>query len=170
MSEFREVDDHKLGQYALDSMDADELASACRRLGIAGPLEPLLRDLKEKSEKYVPPSSPASLDSSRRISHRRERRPEKGNGENMLVAGGRGGPAKNERFFVASGDDGAIVGYGQNSYGKESKDSGIRDLSPEPNPHRRCPTEQTDIQKMESEPGGTSAMLQLASKVSVLSG
>lgn len=164
MSEFREVDDRKLGQYALDSMDADELANACRRLGITGPLEPLLRDLRSKNEKYVSPASPTSRDSPRKISQRRDKR---ASNQNKQRQSPDHQPYESFATKESSGSGSGIVGYGQNSYGKESKDSGIRDLSPEPNPHRR-PIELTDSQIMDSEPGGTSAMLHLASKVSTL--
>lgn len=167
MSEYREVDDRKLGQYALDCMDADELANACRRLGITGPLEPLLRDLKAKNEKYVSPASPASArDSPRKISQRRDNK--RSTSQNKQ----RQSPDHHQPYDTFGTKDncggGGNAGYGQNSYGKESKDSGIRDLSPEPNPssHRR-PNELTESQIMDSEAGGTSAMLHLASKVSV---
>lgn len=158
MSDVREIGDHKLGQYVLDSMDADELANSCRRLGITGPLEPLLRDLKTKSDKYIAGASPTSLC--------REKGSDKGNGETtVLMASNRECSVKTEKLFGMSGD--GVVGYGQNSYGKQSKDSGIRDLSPEPNVHTQ-PMELIHSQIIESEPGGTSAMLQLASKVSLI--
>lgn len=164
MSDYREVDDRKLGQYALDCMDADELANACRRLGITGPLEPLLRDLKAKNEKYVSPASPASRDSPRKVQRRDNKR-------SSSQSKQRQSPDHHQPYDTFGTKEncggGGIAGYGQNSYGKESKDSGIRDLSPEPNPsaHRR-PNELTESQIMDSEPGGTSAMLHLASKVS----
>lgn len=181
MSEFKEVDDRKFGQYVLNSsdfsgsIDAEELANACRRLGISGPLEPLLRDLKKKNDKYVTPSSPATKESPRKTSQRKEKRassnsktrqsPEQFHSFNEPFdsrggsAGGGGG-----------GGGGSGSGFGKNSYGKESwgRDSGARDLSPEPNMHRMHETLSVEAQPMDTETGGTSAMLHLASKVRLL--
>lgn len=190
MSEFKEVDDRKFGQYVLNSsdlssgnIDAEELANACRRLGISGPLEPLLRDLKKKNDKYATPSSPIAKESPRRTSQRKEKRASSnsktrqsseqfhssfndpfdlrgGNNGSGASAGGGGGG-------VDGGCSGGDFGKNSNSYGKESwgRDSGARDLSPEPNMHRMHETLSVETQPMDTETGGTSAMLHLASKV-----
>lgn len=191
MSEFKEVDDRKYGPYVLNSndfsgnIDAEELANACRRLGISGPLEPLLRDLKKKNDKYATPSSPISKESPRKTSQRnKEKRassnsktrqsPEqfhsfnesidlRGNSSGGSAGGGGGGGGGGNGSSSGGG------GFGKNSYGKESwgRDSGARDLSPEPpSMHRMHETLSVEAQPMDTETGGTSAMLHLASKVS----
>lgn len=174
MSEFKEVDDRKFGQYVLNSSDlsgiikAEELANACRRLGISGPLEPLLRDLKIKNDKYVSPSSPATKDSPRKTSQRKEKQRTSANKQQT-----RQSPEFHsyEPFDSKGNSSGSAGGgFGKNSYGKESwgRDSGARDLSPEPNMHRMHDTMSTENQPMDTETGGTSAMLHLASKVSII--
>lgn len=172
MSEFKEVDDRKFGQYVLNSsdlsgiIDAEELANACRRLGISGPLEPLLRDLKIKNEKYVSPSSPAK-DSPRKTSQRKEKRTSSANKQQTKQSPEFPSYEPFDSKGNSSGSAGG--GFGKNSYGKESwgRDSGARDLSPEPNMHRMHETLSNDNQPMDTETGGTSAMLHLASKVSI---
>lgn len=170
MSEFKEVDDRKFGQYVLNSsdfsgnIDAEELGNACRRLGISGPLEPLLRDLKKKNDKHVSPALPATKDSPRKTSQRKQKR-------TSATSKTRQSPDIHlyEPFDPkeGKGTSGSAGGFGKNSYGKESwgRDSGARDLSPEPNMHRMHETLSTENQTMDTETGGTSAMLHLASKV-----
>lgn len=173
MSEFKEVDDRKFGLYVLNSddlsgtIDAEELANACRRLGISGPLEPLLRDLKIKKDKYVSPSSPTNIrDSSRKTSSQRKDRHRITSSNKQAIQS----PEHQtyDQFDSKGNSTGSASGFGKNSYGKESwgRDSGARDLSPEPNMHRMHETLSTDNKPMDSETGGTSAMLHLASKVS----
>lgn len=186
MSEFKEVDDRKFGQYVLNSsdfsgnIDAEELANACRRLGISGPLEPLLRDLRKKNDKYTTPSSPTTKDSPRKTSQRKEKRASSNSktrqsqeqfhsfneafdsrGAGGCGGGGGGGSGGN------GSNSGGNGGFGKNSYGKESwgRDSGARDLSPEPSMHRMHEKLSVETQPMDTETGGTSAMLHLASKV-----
>lgn len=180
MSEFKgEVDDQTLGQYVLNScdlsgnnIDAEELANACRRLGISGPLEPLLRDLKKKNDKHgiLLSSQPIGKESPRKISQRKEKR----TSSNSKT---RQSPVEfqsYEQFDLREGTGGGGGGggggsscFGKNSYGKESwgRDSGARDLSPEPNMHRMHETLSSEKQPEDTETGG-SAMLHLASKVS----
>lgn len=178
------MDDRKFGQYVLNSsidlsgsnINAEELANACRHLGISGPLEPLLRDLKIKSDKYVPPVSPATnKDSPQRktTSQRKE-----GSSSKRLSS-----QWHSPEYHLYEHSDSAkgSAGGGKNSYGKESwgRDSGARDLSPEPNSmhrmHETLATEnQPSMDTVETSGagsgGGTSAMLHLASKVSVIHG
>lgn len=162
MSELKEVDGRKVGRYLLNSdcsgrIDAEELANACRRLGISGPLEPLLRELKIKDENSVTSATPtaaaaAAKDSPRKTSQKREKR--------LSCSKTRESPDYSlEQFDIKGG----------NSYSKESwgRDSGARDLSPEPNSHRLHELN-VESQLMDTEAGGTSAMLHLASKVSTL--
>lgn len=170
MSEFKEVDDRKFGLYALNSddlsgtnIDAEELANACRRLGISGPLEPLLRDLKLK---YVSPSSPAIKDSPRKTSQRKDK--QRTSSSNPKTTRQQSPERQKYDQFDSKGNStGSASGFGKNSYGKESwgRDSGARDLSPEPNMHRMHETMPTENKPMDTETGGTSAMLHLASKV-----
>ncbi|XP_055322849.1 colorectal mutant cancer protein [Sitodiplosis mosellana] len=186
MSEFKEVDDRKFGQFVLNSsdfssgnIDAEELANACRRLGISGPLEPLLRDLKKKNDKYATPSAPTTKESPRRTSQRKEKRassnsktrqsPEQFHSsfnEPFDFCGGNGSSGS-----AGGGGGGGGADFGKNSYGKESwgRDSGARDLSPEPSMHRVHDTLSVSVetQPMDTETGGTSAMLHLASKLQV---
>ncbi|XP_031620073.1 colorectal mutant cancer protein [Contarinia nasturtii] len=182
MSEFKEVDDRKFGQqYVLNSsdfsgnnIDAEELANACRRLGISGPLEPLLRDLKKKNDKYATPSSPAiSKDYNKESPRKTSQRKEKRTSSNCKT---RHSPEFQpfEPFDTRNGGGGGSGcgsgGFGKNSYGKESwgRDSGARDLSPEPNMHRLHETLSAESQPIDTETGGgTSAMLHLASKLQV---
>lgn len=164
MSEFKETEDRKFGQYVLnENIDADELANACRRLGLSGPLEPLLRDLKKKNDKYVSPASPArEKDSPRKVSQRKEKRSVSSNSKTKQSAD----IHLYEPFDKGSSNAG---GFGKNSHGKESwgRDSGARDLSPEPNMHRMHKTLSNENQIMDTETAGTSAMLHLASKVRI---
>lgn len=174
MSEFKEVDDRKFGLYALNSddlsgnIDAEELANACRRLGISGPLEPLLRDLKIKKDKYVSPSSPAIKDSPRKTSSQRKEK-QRTSSSNPKTTRQSPDLQKYDQFDSKGNSTGSASGFGKNSYGKESwgRDSGARDLSPEPNMHRMHETLSTENKPMDTETGGTSAMLHLASKVSI---
>lgn len=175
MSEFREVDDRKFGRDYVSknkfsgNISAEELADACHRFGILEPLEPLLRDVKNKTEKYGSSSSPvASRDSPKKSTpNKKERR--------MSIDRKNRKPSETTNPFEQfdergrySGSGGAS-GFGKNSYGKESwgRDSGARDLSPEPNAHRIYESLNINNQLMDNETGG-SAMLQLASKVSAI--
>lgn len=174
MSEFKEVDDRKFGQYVLNSsdlsgsIDAEELANTCRRLGISGPLEPLLRDLKIKSDKYVSPASPANTKQSPR------KTPQQRKDKRLSNSKTRQSPEyyqSYEHFDSKGNSSGSAGGFGKNSYGKESwgRDSGARDLSPEPHMHRMHEQMSIENQQMDTtETGGTSAMLHLASKVSII--
>lgn len=186
MSEFKEADDRKFGQYLLNSnidlsgsnINAEELANACRHLGIAGPLEPLLRDLKIKNDKYVSPVSPAThKDSPQRkpTSQRKE------GSSKRLSSQWHSTDYHLEQSDSAKCSGGGGGGYGKNSYGKESwgRDSGARDLSPEPNSMHRMhetlatenpPSMDTETVGGGGSGGGTSAMLHLASKVSLIYG
>lgn len=170
MSEFKEVDDRKYGPYVLNSsdfsgnIDAEELANACRRLGISGPLEPLLRELKIKNDKYVPP---ISKNSPRKTAQGKEKR--------VSLSNCRARDQPPDQFYShdlldskqATGYGSASAGFSKNSYDKESwgRDSGARDLSPEPNMHRMHDTLSTDSHNIDADTGGSSAMLHLASKV-----
>lgn len=191
------MDDRKFGQYVLNSsidlsgsnINADELANACRRLGISGPLEPLLRDLKIKNEKYVSPASPAH-NNNKDSPQRKSTSQRKEGGKQRLSSSQCKRHSPDYRLYEHSdsakgsaGGGGGGGDYGKNSsYGKESwgRDSGARDLSPEPNSmHRMHETLATESQPtMDTEMGGivgsgggggggTSAMLHLASKVSI---
>lgn len=169
MSEFREVDDRKFGRdYVLKNkisgnISAEELADACQRFGIL--------DVKKKTEKYGSSSSSpvvAGRDSPRKSTpNKKERR--------MSIDRKNRKPSETNPFDQFDergncGGGGGASGFGKNSYGKESwgRDSGARDLSPEPNAHRIYESLNINNQLLDNETGGTSAMLQLASKVSAI--
>lgn len=192
MSEFKEADDRKFGQYVLNSsidlsgsnINAEELANACRHLGISGPLEPLLRDLKIKNDKYVSPVSPAT----NKDSPQRKSTSQRKEGNSKRLSSSQWHSPDYHLYEhsdsvkgSAGGGGSGSGGYGKNSYGKESwgRDSGARDLSPEPNSmhrmHETLATENPPMMDTETcggggggSGGGTSAMLHLASKVSQL--
>lgn len=146
----KEDNDHRHGKYLLSgecNFDPDELANACRRLGISGSLEPLLRELKIKEGVGNVKDSP------RKVSQKKERKSTRGKDvadvdaylENNLHTPNR---------------------TGKNSFGQESwgRDSGARDLSPEP--HRGLDSLGSVQQMIEVDTGGSSSMIHLASKVS----
>lgn len=160
MSEIKDGNDHKHGRYLLNShqynnYDTEELANACRRLGISGPLEPLLRELKLKD--HV--SASQVKDSPRKSSHKKDKR--------QSSCKTKESPDCSETFDITLQQ--TAQKFGKSSYGQESwgRDSGARDLSPEP--YRISESLGTDSQMTENETaGGTSAMLHLASKVSLI--
>lgn len=159
MSEIKDGNDHKHGRYLLNSnqynnFDTEELANACRRLGISGPLEPLLRELKIKD--HV--NGGQLKDSPRKVnvSHKKDKR--------QSSCKLKESPDCSETFDITLQQ--TAQKFGKSSYGQESwgRDSGARDLSPEP--YRITESLGTDSQMTENEmAGGTSAMLHLASKV-----
>lgn len=179
MSEFKEVDDRKFGQYVLSNsdfsgnIDAEELANACRRLGISGPLEPLLRELKIKNDKYVSPVSPTHKNSPRKTAQSKEKRVSSNSKSGQPSSSVTSSEYFSHEHFDSkgAGNGSTGTGFGKNSYGKESwgRDSGARDLSPEPNMHRMHEMLSVDSQNIDTETGGTSAMLHLASKVRLIS-
>lgn len=174
MSEFREVHDRKFGRDYVSkkkfsgNISAEELANACQRFGILEPLEPLLRDVKKKTEKYGPSSSPiASRDTPRKSTPNKKERRMSIDRKNKKPSETNPFEHFDERGKYSGG--GGASNFGKNSYGKESwgRDSGARDLSPEPNAHQIYESLNINNQPMDNEKGG-SAMLQLASKVSAI--
>lgn len=140
--------DHRHGRYLSgDSVDGEDLAKICRRLGLSGPLEPLLRELKcEPTQKY--PQYVNVKEASRK--HGTSKSVERKN-------------AKKDKEFDECGDAQHLGGRGAKSstYGQESwgRDSGARDLSPEPHPRDMCDNQHTDSES------GTNSMIHLANKV-----
>ena len=139
------MSDDDNGRYlaANETIDGEELANACRRLGISGPLEPLLRELKKDK------------DSHRRHTHKSERKSSKHSKqcEDTVVLD----------VNTTSSKNGKTSTYGQESWGR---DSGARDLSPEPQSHHHRVPASTDSQLTDTETGGgTSSMIHLANKV-----
>lgn len=158
MSEYKENNDHRFGRLMLNpaesDIEAEELANACRRLGISGPLEPLLRELKIKDGTTKPITQTDSIDSPRKVSQKKEKRHPSRNRESSDCLG--------ENFESVLNQKGNKNSYGQESWGR---DSGARDLSPEPN--RILDDLMAEAHFLDNEsPGGTSAMIHLASKVS----
>lgn len=156
MSEVKDDGDHTHGRYFLNTneynFDTEELANACRRLGISGPLEPLLRELKSKDNVNFNQSN----ESPRKVNAVKK---DKRQSSCKLKES----PDCTDNFDTALQQS---QKFGKHSYGQESwgRDSGARDLSPEP--HRITESLGTDSQMTENETaGGTSAMLHLASKV-----
>lgn len=165
MSEPNDEIDLRRGRHVLNAagfgIEANELANACRHLGITGPLEPLLRELKIKelssspsSQQQHQQSSSNHKESPRKVQQKREKR---------VPSRTRESP---DCLADNYGDCNLQQKSSQQSWGR---DSGARDLSPEP--HRMHESLNADVvaQLMDCETGddgGTSAMLNLASKVS----
>lgn len=195
--------DHRHGRYIIsgnDSIDGEELANACRRLGISGPLEPLMRELKKDGQqsqhlhnsndvqrhqyhsdvnnkkqdqninqqqsqhhhhqsnhhhhhrKYASKSDKKTSSS---IKHRENYNTNDDDGHHLLCGDS-----------LRSAGGGKTSTYGQESWGR---DSGARDLSPEPSTHRIPATSSGgDSQLTDNETGGgtTASMIHLANKVS----
>lgn len=134
-------------------IEAEELANACRHLGISGPLEPLLRELKIKD------AGPASnKETPRKVQQKREKR---------VPSRTRESPDCMADNFV---DCNLQQKGNKNSYGQESwgRDSGARDLSPERLHDGLNADAAAQLMVCEAGDGGTSAMLNLASKVSFI--
>lgn len=159
--------DQRHGRYLMsttDSIDGEELANACRRLGISGPLEPLLRELKKDSSANMHHHHHHhhnNKESNRKHTHKSQRKSRNkecldDNNISVMVMDGH-----NNATNTNAG--GKISTYGQESWGR---DSGARDLSPEP--HRVPASSGTDSQLTDNETGGVgggSSMIQLANKV-----
>lgn len=149
MSDAKEDNDHRHGKYLLGgdncTFDSEELANACRRLGITGPLDSLLRELKIKEN--TTKESPRKVNQKKRSSSR-------GKDVNEVVDG------YLENSLQATNK------ATKNSFGQESwgRDSGARDLSPEP---QRGGLESLGAaqQIVEADASGSSQMIHLASKV-----
>lgn len=155
MSEAREDNDHRHGRYLMSgdcNFDSEELANACRRLGITGPLEPLLRELKIKE------GAPTSKDHSRKVGQKKEKR-----------SSSRGKDVGEMDVSIENNLHSANKA-GKSSYGQESwgRDSGARDLSPEPQSQRAMDSLGSVQQMTENDTGGSSSMIHLASKVRAL--
>lgn len=152
MNENVDESDHRHGRYLSgDSVDGEDLAKICRRLGLSGPLEPLLRELKcdptQKYPKYVNVKEPSRKHGTTKSCERKN--------------------AKKDKEFDDCGDVQHLGGRGAKSstYGQESwgRDSGARDLSPEPNHRDMCGVEN---QHADNE-SGTNSMIHLANKVRI---
>lgn len=163
MSESKEENDLRHGRHVMHhapdfGIEAEELANACRHLGISGPLEPLLRELKIKDAGQ---SSSHNRETPRKMQQKREKRV----------------PSRTRESPDCMADNFADCNLQQkgskNSYGQESwgRDSGARDLSPEPQRMQENLNADAAGQFLDCESGGgTSAMLNLASKVSTIDG
>lgn len=152
----KEENDQRHGRHVMNAVDygieAEELANACRHLGIVGPLEPLLRELKIKDTGHT-----STKDTPRKVQQKREKR---------VPSRTRESPDCMADNFVDcnSQQKGSKNSYGQESWGR---DSGARDLSPEPQQiHEHLNVDANQLMDRETSDGGTSAMLNLASKVS----
>lgn len=166
MSEFRKVDDRGFGQYAsktntINNINAEQLENVCHCLSIYEPLEPILRDIKKSKEKSNSASPIKRDETQRKLTQKRDK-------HTAIDLKLKKSPdfTPFEKFDEKVNFSGE---FSKNSYSKESwgRDSGARDLSPEPNLHRAY--ESLDVNNqlvMDNESGGSSAMLQLASKVS----
>lgn len=150
----KDDNDHRHGRYLLGgdecTFDSEELASACRRLGITGPLDSLLRELKIKDTSVTAKESP------RKCNQKKEKRPSpRAKDPNEMMDG-----------FLENSLQAANKAA-KNSFGQESwgRDSGARDLSPEP--QRGGLDALGAVQHMtECDASGSSQMIHLASKVS----
>lgn len=153
MSETKEDNDHhRHGKYLMggnDShFDSEELANACRRLGITGPLEPLLRELKIKENTNV-------KESPRKVSQKREKK---------SVTKAHRDAAEMDAYLECNLQTANKAG--KNSFGQESwgRDSGARDLSPA-EPQRGLDSLGAVQQMGDTDAGNSSQMMHLASKV-----
>lgn len=166
-----------------DCIDGEDLANACRRLGISGPLEPLLRELKRESpQPHHQHHHNQQQPHQQQHHHHQKQQSLLQQQQYSCAAGGTGRdssgnrrhhtPSKSDRKFGRNNNNkekeivddkaGKSSTYGQESWGR---DSGARDLSPEP--HRvgtSCGG--TDVQLTDNETGTTSSMIHLANKVS----
>lgn len=156
MSESKEESDLRHARHAMNAADfgieAEELANACRHLGIAGPLAPLLRELKIKEAGHI-----SNKETPRKGQQKREKR---------VASRTRESPDCMADTFVDCNlqQKGSKNSYGQESWGR---DSGARDLSPEPQRmHESLNADADHLLDCETGDGTTSAMLNLASKVS----
>lgn len=156
MSESKEESDLRHARHVMHAADfgieAEELANACRHLGIAGPLEPLLRELKIKEAGHT-----SNKETPRKVHQKREKR---------VASRTRESPDCMADTFVDCNlqQKGSKNSYGQESWGR---DSGARDLSPEPQRmHESLNADADHLMDCETGDGTTSAMLNLASKVS----
>lgn len=162
MSEYKETNDQRFGRLmqtnCIDSnIEVEELANACRRLGISGPLEPLLRELNTKETTSY---QSEVKESPRKSSQKKERRERQSSRAREPVD-----DSLDESYDHLVGQKSNKTPYGQESWGR---DSGARDLSPEPNRILENLIAETQLLDNDSS-GGTSAMIQLASKVSSFS-
>lgn len=157
-----DVDHHRHGKYFLSSnngsgadnnitFNTEELATACRRLGITGPLDSLLRELKIQDSPVTCKESP------RKSSQKKEKRSSSRSKEANDVV-----EAYLENSLLAASK------VAKNSFGQESwgRDSGARDLSPEPQRGGGLDALGTMQQHIaEADVSGSSQMIHLASKV-----
>lgn len=82
MNENVDESDHRHGRYLSgDSVDGEDLVKICRRLGLSGPLEPLLRELKcdgmQKYPQYVNVKEPSTRKAVTRSCDRKHAKQEK---------------------------------------------------------------------------------------------
>lgn len=151
MSETREDNDHRHGKYLMSgndsNFDSEELANACRRLGITGPLEPLLRELKIKE-------NPNVKESPRKVTQKKDKKSSSRTHRDVADA---------EAYLECNLQTANKAG--KNSFGQESwgRDSGARDLSPAE--HRGLDSLGAVQQMGDTDAGGSSQMMHLASKV-----
>lgn len=155
MSDAREDNDHRHGKYLMGgddcTFDSEELANACRRLGITGPLDSLLRELKVKEN-----TSSNVKESTRKVNQKKTKRSQsRENDLNEVVDG-------YLESSLQAANKAAKNSFGQESWGR---DSGARDLSPEP---KRGGLESLGSvpQLADGDASGSSQMIHLASKVS----
>lgn len=179
--------DHRHGRYILsgisgdggaDSIDGEELANACRRLGIAGPLEPLMREMKKENghhqhhhhhHHHQHHSSSGGGGGGAIVSSNNKEQPTSGHHHRKYAHKSERKSSSATRHKEQHLDEGDVKNksstYGQESWGR---DSGARDLSPEPSSHRMPTSSGTDSQLTDNEGtggGNTSSMIHLANKV-----
>lgn len=145
---------------AAASIDCEELANACRRLGISGPLEPLLRELNQ--ERVLPRTGGTGSGCGGGSGGGGENNNSKDRRHHSSACKSERKSNRNKQSIELSTpiDDraGKSSTYGQESWGR---DSGARDLSPEP--HRVS----ADCQLVGDSDTGTTSMIHLANKVNM---
>lgn len=184
--------DHRHARYLFsgDIIDNEELTTACRRLGISEPFESFLKKLNKEMLSSTPqhqPNQQQQQQQPQQQQHKHQQQHQNKQQQQYQSAGAGAGDRKkdcshtkkyshshtksvnpfeitnnnsnNNNNYTKSGD----CTYGQESWGR---DSGARDLSPEPH---RIPASNsgTDCQMAENE-SGTTSMIHLATKVKLI--
>lgn len=151
--------------------DTSDLVNVCRRLGITGPLEPLMRELTS-GRTHQPSQSQQQTHQSH--NHHQHRKTTQSRSERKSLSATRSSASRTagqqphhqqqKQYF----DDGTSekVTYGQESWGR---DSGARDLSPAEQTSSSCRHPRGGV-NTDIDSGGdpsTSSMIHLANKVSL---
>lgn len=151
--------------------DSSDLVNVCRRLGITGPLEPLMRELTSGRTPQIPVhSAQQSQHQSQSHSNHQHRKSTNSRSDKKSLSVSRSSahqprtPDQQHKHTNPLFADGATAEKG--TYGQESwgRDSGARDLSPADHTCRHLHVGVTDIDN--GGDASTSSMIHLANQVS----